>query len=377
METQTIAAAVYHRLLRRLDYCPAWLALPVGIGVGVLGAAAVLTWTPAVVGAALSVLLLGGAARLAWSGEPVARLAEVPTPAPRVPGLEMVRYLAGCSTWAARRTKQAGLRMKAPCTQSVCPTFEMMRVPVTRRLYQEIMQPDAPIPDTDERLVTAVSWFDAIQFCNRLSEHQGCAPCYRIDGNNVQWEPRAQGYRLPTEAEWEYACRAGTQSRFFCGDDDRTLDRYAWYDANSQDAAQPVGRKASNPWGLLDMHGNVWEWCWDWYGPYDEHQQTDPTGPPDLDICLFPRRCHRSVLCHSCHASNPAPTPRHCHACPRAPRNWPAYGQRVGAGSEHWHYTRRTLQACARHRRTKRAASRPWRHIPIPPPWVSASHNAR
>ena len=79
METQTIAAAVYHRLLRRLDYCPAWLALPVGIGVGVLGAAAVLTWTPAVVGAALFVLLLGGAARLAWSCEPVARLVEVHT----------------------------------------------------------------------------------------------------------------------------------------------------------------------------------------------------------------------------------------------------------------------------------------------------------
>src|SRR5262245_31821736 len=99
METQTIAAAASHRLLRRLAYCPMWLALAVGIVAGVLGAAAVLAWTPAVVGAALFVLLLGGAVLLAWSGEPVARLVarlvEVPAPATTVPGLEMIRIPGG------------------------------------------------------------------------------------------------------------------------------------------------------------------------------------------------------------------------------------------------------------------------------------------
>ncbi len=95
METQTIAAAAYHRFLRGRDYCPAWLALPVGIGAGVLGVAAALIWTPAVVGAALFVLLLGGAALLAWSGEPVAGLVEVPAPEPTMPGLEMIHIPGG------------------------------------------------------------------------------------------------------------------------------------------------------------------------------------------------------------------------------------------------------------------------------------------
>jgi formylglycine-generating enzyme required for sulfatase activity len=95
--------------------------------------------------------------------------------------------------------------------------------------------------------VVGVAWDDAVAYCTWLAE--------RTD----------RPYRLPTEAEWEYACRAGTETRWSFGDNEKALDDYGWYSKNAQHKLHPVGQKRPNPWGLLDMHGNVWEWCADWY----------------------------------------------------------------------------------------------------------------
>jgi formylglycine-generating enzyme required for sulfatase activity len=110
--------------------------------------------------------------------------------------------------------------------------------------------------------VETVSWNDAQEFIKKLNEMEN-----------------TDKYRLPTEAEWEYACRAGSTARFCCGDEETKLEEYAWINKNSDGKTHPVGKKKPNAWGLLDMHGNVYEWCQDWYGEYPAGPVTDPPGP--------------------------------------------------------------------------------------------------
>jgi formylglycine-generating enzyme required for sulfatase activity/serine/threonine protein kinase len=114
--------------------------------------------------------------------------------------------------------------------------------------------------------VEQVSWEDAIEFCRKLSELPEEKKAGRV-------------YRLPTEAEWEYACRAGSQTAFHFGDDPGLLGDYGWFDGNSGEQTHPVGQKKPNAWGLYDMHGNVWEWCSNWFGDYPKGAVTDSGGP--------------------------------------------------------------------------------------------------
>ena len=137
---------------------------------------------------------------------------------------------------------------------------------------------------TDRYPVENVSWLDAIQFSNKLSEKEGKKPFYEIDGKEIRvpdWN--GPGYRLPTEAEWEYACRANapTPTRFSFGDNAAELGEYGWFDGNSERRTHPVGQKRPNGFGLYDMHGNVWEWCWDWYGAgyYNQSARGRPDRP--------------------------------------------------------------------------------------------------
>jgi formylglycine-generating enzyme required for sulfatase activity/predicted Ser/Thr protein kinase len=137
----------------------------------------------------------------------------------------------------------------------------------------------------------AVSWYDAVLFCNWLSRKEGRTVCYERIGKkekirNVEYDAwrlvaDASGYRLPTEAEWEYACRAGTTTDFASGSDEEMLRKYAIFQTSR---AASGGSKLPNRWGLFDMHGNIWEWCHDWYEAYGEGDVNDPVGPSEVSI---------------------------------------------------------------------------------------------
>jgi serine/threonine protein kinase/formylglycine-generating enzyme required for sulfatase activity len=161
----------------------------------------------------------------------------------------------------------------------------------------------AKISPTPEHPVQTVNWYDALLFCNWLSHKEGRTACYERTGKKEKFEfgtrkyeldvwrlvADATGYRLPTESEWEYACRAGTTTEFASGADQEMLRRYAVFQASH---AASVGSKLPNGWGLFDMHGNVMEWCWDGYEKYDaKSPAVDPTGAPGVPVRVFRGGC--------------------------------------------------------------------------------------
>jgi len=145
------------------------------------------------------------------------------------------------------------------------PPYQLSLMPITQQRYAQVTGQRPSAAQGDRLPVEGVSWLDAVRFCNALSEFDNVPPAYRLrddggDGDGVEWDGTTQGYRLPTEAEWEHACRAGTSGARY-----GSLDDIAWYRGNSGDRIHNVGGRRPNAWGLYDMLGNVWEWCWDIY----------------------------------------------------------------------------------------------------------------
>jgi formylglycine-generating enzyme required for sulfatase activity len=159
-------------------------------------------------------------------------------------------------------------------------TFFIAETEVTQALWKAVMGNNPSAFRGDTLPVDSVSWLDAVRFCNALSEKEGLVPAYEISGDTVAWNKTANGYRLPTESEWEYAARGGPRgasdrAAYAGGENPQEL---GWYDANSGRASKPVKSKAPNGLGLYDMSGNLWEWCWDYYGEYPREASVNPEG---------------------------------------------------------------------------------------------------
>ncbi|WSQ07375.1 formylglycine-generating enzyme family protein [Streptomyces sp. NBC_01231] len=169
---------------------------------------------------------------------------------------KMIAVPAGRVTLSDRRTERRWDVRLAP--------FRLAAHPVTQEQYARVTGGRPSTALGDRLPVEGVSWWDAIRFCNALSERAGLPSAYRLsaDGEDAEWDPDAAGYRLPTEAEWEHACRADTTGPRY-----GPLDEIAWYRGNADERIHEVGGKRPNPWGLHDMLGDVWEWCWDLYDP--------------------------------------------------------------------------------------------------------------
>lgn len=217
----------------------------------------------------VGVLLLAGCDKHEKAAPPAIKTITTPT------GVEMVLIPAGSFMMGS----DSGDEDEKPAHSVTVAGFYMDRDEVTQKAFEAVTGTNPSKFKDPLKPVERASWMAAIKYCNMRSLKEGLKPCYNLQTTECDFS--ANGYRLPTEAEWEYACRAGTSAAYSFGDNAGELPGRAWLNSNSEQTTHPVGKKQANPWGQYDMHGNVAEWCNDRYGDkeYALRASDNPRGP--------------------------------------------------------------------------------------------------
>jgi len=188
-------------------------------------------------------------------------------------------------------------------------TFYIDKHLVIQEEFEKLMRENPSRWKGKKNPVEQVRWSDAVKYCNARSRLEGLQPCYNLETWECNFD--ANGYRLPSEAEWEYACRAGTKTSYTFGNKSQKLKNFAWFKDNSGGRPRPAGQKLPNPWGIHDMYGNVFEWCNDFYQVdyYQESPEKNPRGPKTGETKVLRGGCWNSTddKCRSSYRYNENP----------------------------------------------------------------------